>query len=167
MTARRQRDQSPTHALLGLTQFFYAWTLIPLYLYLNPTILHHHLIPFIFYAGLINALSVGRMIIAHLTKSRFPITNILLLPLFFGVVDSLIARFGGLLGWDWLAGYEGRGVLGQEYQVPFVFLCLGFAIGVYGHFAYDCVVTICDYLDIWCLTIKYPQGRETGVKKGQ
>lgn len=164
--ARRSRSQSPTPALLGLLPFAYAWTLIPLYLFLHPQILQHHLIPFIFYAGLINALSVGRIIIAHLTKSRFPFTNILLLPLFFGVVDGLWAQFGHLLGVEWLAGYEGRGVLGLEYQVPFVFMCFGFAVGVYGHFAYDCVVTICDYLDIWCLTIKHPH-KEGEEKKAQ
>jgi len=27
---------------------------------------------------------------------------------------------------------------------------------VYGSFVVDVIVTICDYLDIWCLTIKHP-----------
>lgn len=153
MKARRERGQDASRALIGLGQFFYAWTLIPTYLYLQPNILHYHLVPFVFYAGLINAFSVGRIIIAHLTKSRFPYTNILLLPLFFGVVDSLLPLFGV------------PSALGPEYQVAFVFLCFGFGIGVYGTFCYDCVITICDYLDIYCLTIKHPKVEDT--KKGE
>ena len=42
------------------------------------------------------------------------------------------------------------------YQVSFVFLMLGLALGVYGSFVHDVITTICDYLDIWCLTIKHP-----------
>jgi len=37
---------------------------------------------------------------------------------------------------------------------------LGIAIGVYGSFVVDVIVTICDYLDIWCLTIKHPYVEE-------
>ena len=72
MKARRARGEKTRVALLGLLTFGSAWVLIVAYLYLQPMILHHHLVPFIFYAGLINAYSVGRMIISHLTKSRFP-----------------------------------------------------------------------------------------------
>src|SRR5712691_2346237 len=57
MKARRGRGQRTRVALLGLGPFFVAWTLIPMYLALQPTILHHHLVPFIFYVGLINAYS--------------------------------------------------------------------------------------------------------------
>lgn len=53
------------------------------------------------------------------------------------------------------------------YQVAFVFLCVGAAFGVYGSFVVDVIRMICDYLDIWCLTIKHPvdQGEQEKKKK--
>ncbi|KAF2146352.1 uncharacterized protein K452DRAFT_220062 [Aplosporella prunicola CBS 121167] len=163
--ARRLRGQKARGALLGLIPFSMAWILIPAYLYLQPVILTQHLVPFVFYVGLINAFSVGRMIVAHLTKSAFPRTNILVAPLVFGVADSLgpflaerlhDIHIDGLdlssirkVGWP---SALGDGV----YQVAFMFMCLGLAIGVHASFVWDVITTICDYLDIWCLTIKHP-----------
>jgi ethanolaminephosphotransferase len=162
MDARRARGQKARDALLGLLTFGLAWTLIPAYLFLQPVILHSHLVPFIFYAGLINAFSVGRMIISHLTKSRFPRGNVLIYPLIYGVFDSL---------GPWLQQHIGVGwpsALGDDvYQVAFVFMCLGLAVGVHGSFIVDVIWTICDYLDIWCLTIKYPHEDGEGEKKVQ
>ena len=146
MRVRKERNQNPYEGLLGLLPIAFQWILIPIYLGLQPEILHHHLIPFIFYVGLVNAYSVGQMITAHLTKSRFPFHNVLVLPLVYGVLDSI----GPVLGL-WPSSL-GDGV----YQVAFVFLCTGLALGVYGSFVYDVITTICDYLDIWCLTIKHP-----------
>ncbi|KAJ9655771.1 Phosphotransferase [Coniosporium apollinis] len=151
VAARHARGQRTRIALLGLAPFFTAWLLIPAYLALNLEILHAHLVPFAFYVGLINAYSVGQMITAHLTKSRFPYGNVLLLPLLFGVVDSLgpwLQQHVGL-GWPSALG-------GGVYQVAFVFLCVGMAVGVYGSFVVDVITSICDYLDIWCLSIKHP-----------
>jgi ethanolaminephosphotransferase len=151
MEARRARGQQARNALYGLLTFGAAWTLIPAYLFLQPIILHQHLVPFIFYAGLINAFSVGRMIVSHLTKSRFPRGNVLIYPLIYGVADSLGPFLQRNVGFGWPSA------LGDEvYQVAFVFMCLGLAIGVHGSFIIDVIWTICDYLDIWCLTIKYP-----------
>ncbi|KAL1301543.1 hypothetical protein AAFC00_005782 [Neodothiora populina] len=151
MASRRQRGERPLPALYGLLPFFVAWTLIPAYLYLQPIILHSHLVPFVFYVGLVNAYSVGQMITAHLTKSRFPMTNVLILPLLFGVLDSLGPHLQEAIGLGWPS------VLGNDtYQVAFMFSCLGLGIGVHGSFVADVIVSICDYLDIWCLTIKHP-----------
>jgi len=115
-------------------------------------ILYHHLVPFVFFVGLINAYSVGQIIVAHLTNSRFPFDNVLMLPLAFGVADSvgphLLQRLT-VVGWPSALGND-------VYQVAFVFCSLGLAIGVYGSFVVDVIYTICDYLDIWCLTIKHP-----------
>jgi len=151
MHARRARGQRTRVALLGLLPFVATWTLIAIYLSLQPVILNHHLVPFMFFAGLINAYSVGQMIVAHLTKSRYPYGNILMLPMLYGCIDSLgpvlLEKFG--VGWPSALGYD-------TYQVAFVFCCLGLAVGVYGSFVFDVITTICDYLDIWCLTIKHP-----------
>jgi len=157
MKARRERGQKARVALLGLVPFFVAWTLVPIYLLLQPTILHGHLVPFIFFVGLINAYSVGRMIVSHLTKSRFPRGNVLIFPLVYGVIDSLGPFLQQHLGFGWPSAL-GDGT----YQVAFVFMCLGLGIGVHGSFIVDVIFAICDYLDIWCLTIKHPyvEGQE-------
>ncbi|PHH80564.1 hypothetical protein CDD82_1669 [Ophiocordyceps australis] len=148
--ARRARGDRSRGALLGLLPFFTIWLLVIAYLYLQPNILHNHLVPFVIFAGLVNAYSVGRIITAHLVKMRFPYSNVLGLPLAFGVIDSLGPYFQHHIGLGWPSAL-GDGV----YQVAFLFLMLGAALGVYGSFVVDVIVTICDYLDIWCLTIKH------------
>jgi ethanolaminephosphotransferase len=143
---------------------------------LHPMILHEHLIPFVFYVGLINAYSVGQIITAHLTQSRFPFGNVLVLPLLWGVLDSTgpllqqwFARFGARLGLDaaalrWVGWPSALG--GDVYQVAFVFMCVGLGAGVYGSFVVDVIVSICDYLDIWCLTIKHPYVEAAAQESG-
>lgn len=157
MKARKERGQDPYKPLLGLLPMIITWTLIPAYLALNPVILHHHLIPFVIFAGLVNAYSVGQMIVAHIAKARFPYQNVLILPLAWAVADSLGPKLGL---WPSALGND-------TYQVAFVFLCLGLALGVYGSFVHDVITTICDYLDIWCLTIKhhYVEGKQDGEAK--
>lgn len=156
MAAKRKRGEYPQEALLGLVPFFASWGLIAAYLALQPTILRDHLIPFVLYAGLINAYSVGQMITAHLTKSPFPYQNIVALPLVYGVLDSLGPVLLEKFNFGWYSSL-GDGV----YQVAFMFTCLGLAFGIYASFVVDVIVTICDYLDIWCLTIKHPWTAET------
>lgn len=92
-----------------------------------------HLVPFVMYVGLINAYSVGQMIIAHLVKKEFPYRNVLLLPLLVGVVDGVCGSraYLGLWGGGLLFG-GGNG--GEVYQVALVFCSLGLAVGVYGSF---------------------------------
>lgn len=157
MEVRRSRGQDPVKPLLGLLPILVSWVLIPAYLWLNPIILHHHLIPFTLFAGILNAYSVGQMIVRHLVKDRFPYKNILIPPLAWAVVDSV----GPLLGlWPSALGSD-------TYQVAFVFMMTGLAFGIYGSFVHDVITTICDYLDIWCLTIKHPyvEGKESSDAK--
>lgn len=149
--ARRARGDRSRGALLGLVPFFGMWVLVVTYLVFNEDILHNHLVPFVLFAGLVNAYSVGQMITAHLTKMRFPYWNVLALPLAFGALDAMGPFVQQRYGFGWPSSI-GDG----EYQVGFVFLMFGAALGVYGSFAVDVIVTICDYLDIWCLTIKHP-----------
>jgi ethanolaminephosphotransferase len=157
---RHERGQKSTIALLGLVPFFTTWTLVPAYLYLQPVILREHLVPFVFFAGLVNAYSVGQMITAHLAKLDFPYYNVLVLPLAYAVVDSLGPVLQQNLGVGWPSAL-GDGT----YQVAYMFCMLGMAIGVYGSFILDVIVTICDYLDIWCLTIKHPWNEAEEKKK--
>jgi ethanolaminephosphotransferase len=143
-----EHTRSSISPLWGLLPAFWTWTLTGAYLYLQPVILHAHLVPFVFYVGLINAYSVGKIITAHLTKQpSFPYTNSLIIPLGLAVADSVGPHLGL---WPSVLG---DGV----YQIAFMFACLGLGVGVYGSFVYDIITTICDYLDIWCLTIKHPK----------
>ena len=160
LRARKEQGKNPMKALLGLVPIAVTWILISSYLALQPDILHRHLIPFVLFCGLVNAYSVGQMIVAHLAKDRFPYQNVLVVPVALAVIDSLGPRLG-----IWPSAL-GDGV----YQVAFVFMCLGLALGVYGSFVHDVITTICDYLDIWCLTIKHPyvEGQQDGeVKKSK
>lgn len=162
--ARRARGDRSRGALLGLVPFFLTWALVPLYLALQPNILHNHLVPFVMFAGIVNAYSVGQIITAHLVRLDFPYYNVLILPLAYGVADSLGPWLQWTFGIDWLGWPSALG--DGVYQVAFMFCMLGMAIGVYGSFVVDVIVTICDYLDIWCLTIKHPyvEGQETDAK---
>lgn len=138
--ARRARGDKSRGALLGLIPFFATWTLIPTYLALNPIILTEHLVPFVFFAGLVNAYSVGQMITAHLVKLPFPYGNVLVLPLAYGVFDSIgpvLQEYVGL-GWPSALGSSG-------YQVSYMFSMLGMAIGIYGSFVVSFLyLSICE-----------------------
>ncbi|CAK7273144.1 Phosphotransferase [Sporothrix epigloea] len=168
------RDNNP---LLGLVPFAVTWVLVVAYLVFQPEILHAHLVPFVFFVGLVNAYSVGQMITAHVSHLPFPYYNVMVLPLAWGVVDSigpLLKRFEPtiatlIFGSNKPPAYFAFGwpsALGDGvYQVAYMFCMLGAAVGVYGSFVVDVIVTICDYLDIWCLTIKHPYVEGASVKK--
>lgn len=136
--ARRAKGLPVAPALAGLLPFASLCVMVPAWLYLRPVILREHLVPFLFFLGACFAYQVGLIITAHLTKSPFPFFNILLVPIFAGLVDSLGpilrehlgTRFGGI-GWPSALG-EGT------YAVAYVFLCLGLAMGVYGSFVVCC-----------------------------
>ena len=160
--ARRARGDRSRGALKGLLPFFGTWILMVAYLALQPHVLYSHLLPFALFAGFVNAYSVGQMITAHLVQLPFPYWNVMVVPLAWGVFDALGPYLQTHIGIGWPSAL-GFGV----YTVAYVFLMLGLAAGVYGSFVVDVIVTICDYLDIWCLTIKHPYVEEEEDKKAQ
>jgi ethanolaminephosphotransferase len=123
--AAAAHTHTKTSPLMGLAPAFVMWAFVVAYLYLQPVILHYHLVPFVFFVGIINAYHVGLMIVAHLTKSpQFPYTNVLIAPVGLAVIDSL----GPYLGlWPSILG-------DSTYQIAFMFACLGLGIGVHGSF---------------------------------
>ncbi len=137
MEVQRERKQDVIKPLYGLFPYFVTWSFIPTYLYLQPVILEYHLIPFVFYVGLINAYSVGLMIVAHLTQDpTFPMYNVLTIPLGLAVLDSA----GPFLGlWPSALG-------NGTYQIAFVFMCVGFGFGVYGSFVVSRHPEICVFI---------------------
>ncbi|EEQ35309.1 aminoalcoholphosphotransferase [Microsporum canis CBS 113480] len=122
---RDSGEDSKYKPLLGLLPAIAPWTLLVPYLYMNPEILNNHLIPVVMFGGLINAYSVGQMIVAHLVKLDFPYQNVLVIPLAVAVIDGLIPRLG-----LWENSLLGSG----PNQVAFIYACLGLAVGVYGSF---------------------------------
>ena len=125
MEVQRQQNKPVDKPLYGLLPFFGRAINVAAYLYLQPIILNYHLVPFVFYVGLVNAYSVGMIITAHLTKdTHFPIENVIMLPLTAALVDSL-GPFCGL--WPSALG-------SGTYQIAFMFMVLGFSVGVYGIF---------------------------------
>lgn len=150
--ARRSKNLPVGEALAGLLPFLSMATMVPIWLALRPVILREHLLPFMFFLGACFAYQVGLIIVGHLTMSPFPFFNILLLPIFAGMVDAagpfLREYTGGIIGWPTALG-------SGQYEIAYVYLCMGLALGVYGSFMVDVIVNICDYLDIWCLTIKH------------
>ncbi|TGZ83737.1 ethanolaminephosphotransferase [Ascodesmis nigricans] len=148
---RRSQNRSPWPALAGLLPFFLPWLFIPLWLHLRP-ILFDHLIPFLLFIGIASAYQVGLIITAHLVRAPYPYTNVLFIPMIFGIFDALAPSI--VPGW--------KSALGDgHYVVAYMFMCLGVCFGVHGSFIVDVVMNICEYLDIWCLTIKYR--RDLGV----
>ncbi|KAI9668329.1 MAG: hypothetical protein M1829_005533 [Trizodia sp. TS-e1964] len=160
MRVRQERGESRRAPLYGLIPFFATWVLIVSYLLLQPAILHNHLVPFSFFVGLLNAYSVGRIITAHLVKTDFPYNNVLTWPLIYSVLDSAGPFLHKHVGFGWPSALGGN-----DYQVAYVFLMLGLGLGVYGTFVADVIFAICDYLDIWCLTIKHPYVDGQELKK--
>ncbi|TQS35088.1 hypothetical protein Golomagni_04502 [Golovinomyces magnicellulatus] len=157
---RRARGEQSRVALKGLLPFATTWTLISAYLYLNQKILYHNLVPFIIFTGLVNSYAVGLIITAHLAQLPFPQSSPLTWPLFYGIFDSLGPLSQKYLGLGWPSV-----LCNDEYQVAYCYCMLGCAIGVYGSFVVDVIVTICDYLDIWCLTIKHPWNEKEQSEK--
>lgn len=48
-----------------------------------------------------------------------------------------------------------------EYVLGSILMAFGLSVGVYGGFVMDCVFTMCDYLDINCLTVKKKLAQQT------
>ena len=124
MNHQRKAGKDPWTALSGLGPSLITWLHVVSYLYLQPVILNYHLVPFVFFVGLVNAYSVGQIICAHLTKTEFPSHNILISCLGLAIIDSLGLRLGI---WPSILG-DGT------YQISYMFACLGLSVGVYGSF---------------------------------
>jgi hypothetical protein len=80
---------------------------------------------------------VGQIITAHLVKLDFPYYNVLILPLAYGVFDSLGPFLQQHAGFGWPSALGDGG-----YQVAYMFMMLGTAIGVYGSFVVSTALLI-------------------------
>ncbi|GAA6005227.1 hypothetical protein JCM11491_002627 [Sporobolomyces phaffii] len=106
-------------------------------------------IPFAFTWGLSFAHHVQLLILAHLTKSKFPAAwkHPLLLLSILGSLDANKSRIFGGSSSSWVQTTE-------ERTKNTVLACLAVAFVVYSHFVYEVIGDICTFYDINCLTIK-------------
>ncbi|KAJ1927570.1 hypothetical protein IWQ60_002827 [Tieghemiomyces parasiticus] len=130
-------------ALVTVLPFVVASTLGYLWLDASPALLHQHLVSFFVFITFGFGYTVGRMIVAHVTKAPFPLINVMFIPLLLGAANAQLARFGL------------PHLLTQANEHYMVYAAVAYAAVVYLHFAHTVVDQICDYLDIWCFRIKH------------
>lgn len=51
-----------------------------------------------------------------------------------------------------------------EYVLGSILMAFGLSVGVYGGFVMDCIFTMCDYLDINCLTVKRTPAQKAAIE---
>jgi len=153
INARRKSNQPIAPALLGLSPFFVVSAVAYTFLTHHEEIVHQHLLPTMLYLGIVFAYTVGTIIIGHVAKKDFPYWNILFLPLFLGLADVYITPH-----------FREEPYISGEYVLGTVLMAFGLSLGVYGGFVIDCIFTMCDYLDMNCLTVK-KKDKDGGRKK--
>ncbi|ORY04428.1 Choline/ethanolaminephosphotransferase [Basidiobolus meristosporus CBS 931.73] len=142
----RKNNKSPAVALMGLLPFIGTVALVYNWLLASPTIVTSHLTIFMVYCGCSFGYMVGRIILAHVTKAPFPFFHRVYLPLILG---SLNASLPAYFNWNSL--------FPMEYEYHYVLLALVYSIVIYAHFAISVIHEVCEYFDIWCLSIKHPK----------
>ncbi|KAJ2961355.1 hypothetical protein NQZ79_g3358 [Umbelopsis isabellina] len=140
-------------ALLGFAPFVAACGIAYLWLQASPSIVHEHLLPFVLYIGASFGYQVGLIITAHLTKAPFPYFNLMLVPLAIGCINANLPNIIGIEPF-----FQGK------KELPFLWSCFAFSILVYAHFAISVINELCDYFDIWCLTIKHKKAGDQTKK---
>jgi ethanolaminephosphotransferase len=111
----------------------------------------NHLALFCFTMSLVFGRMTTKIILAHLTHQPFPYWTIMLAPLIGGAFLANLPTFG----------FES---ISHEKELLYLRCYFGFAVIVYGTWAYTVISSICEYLGINCLTI--PQaGRQRAVSK--
>jgi ethanolaminephosphotransferase len=164
INARRKSNQPIAPALLGLTPFFVVSGVAYTFLSHHEEIVHHHLLPTSLYLGVVFAYTVGTIIISHVSEKDFPYWNITFLPLLIGLADVYITPYFRPYCPSWILICREPYISG-EYVLGSVLMAFGLSLGVYGGFVVDCIFTMCDYLDINCLTVKKKNTVQNGKTK--
>lgn len=101
----------------------------------------NHLVLFCLTMSLVFGRLTTKIILHHLTRQPFPFFTVMLIPLVGGAILVNLPRFG-------LDAIE------PEYEHLYLQGYYGFALIVYGNWAWRVIDAICRFLDINCLTIK-------------
>lgn len=148
--ARARRAQN-----LPLAPLFWEWT--PLVIFVISTMAwlgspysfilkDNHLVLFSVIMSLVFGRMTTKIILAHLTKQPFPFWTVMLVPLVGGALLVNHPYFT-LTGTTF-------GPVSARFELWYLWGYLIFAAIVYGKWAHLVITSICDFLDINCLTIK-------------
>lgn len=124
--------------LRGTLPFFTTWLSIGIWAFVSwDTISTSAFLPFYISLAFIFALTVGRIITAHVTNQKYPMWT----PLMFVPTLGIVLHF----------------MLPNTPDIYNVLFASGLTIGVYGTFVTEIITEITSYLDIGCLYIKHPK----------
>lgn len=141
----RVTKSSFVHAIKGLAPFFILWAGVFLWLATSPHLIYQQLFYVLLTIGISFALSVGRIITAHVTDNdEFPMWN----PTILFPFVCLGSHYFMLLGEDVYSS-----------DLYSLFMALGTNLGIYGCFVGEIIHDITEYLDIGCLYIKHPKDK--------
>ncbi|AOA62239.1 Phosphotransferase [Komagataella phaffii] len=136
----------PSHqkeASKGLIPFFFFYTsvFVQVFLY-KDVILPGAGLPLVLSIGLTMAFSVGRIIVAHLTKQDFPMCQPpMFIPIGEIILTELLTR---------VFDFDRFSVANNLQWTGF-----GLSLGIHALFVTEIIYEITGYLDIWALTIKH------------
>lgn len=143
IASRRQKKLPVSPALTGVIPFVLFYVSLVIWASSSTYILHTYLLlPFTLTVGFSVALSVGRIITAHVTSQKFPVTN----PLMVYPTLAVVIQIVGVKGWGWDP---------LKTVSALVWLGFGLTMAVYGFFVAELIIEITTYLDIYCLRIKH------------
>lgn len=135
-------------ALGGTVPYLAFYATLAAWAAMAPIVIQTYLLlPFSISTGAIVALSVGRIITAHVTSSPFPTVSAPMFVPAIAIVVNLLAS-NNILFDHWNLDIT---------NAALVWLSLGASIATYGFFVAELIIEITTYLDIGCLYIKYPK----------
>ncbi|OMJ20613.1 putative CDP-alcohol phosphatidyltransferase class-I family protein 3 [Smittium culicis] len=141
--AKRELNLPVSPAFIDLLPLIVYLASVVAWLLLSPNLLQNHFLLFFSFVNYGFSYIVGRVIVAHVSKAEFPTLNRMNIPVFVGLVNSI------------LLNYFHTGLVPRENEVYLVYACLAFSLIQYFHFALTIIDVICSYLDINCLSIKH------------
>lgn len=138
----REKKIATGPAMRGVIPYVLFYTTLFIWVTVSPILIQTYLlIPFMLGVGFSVALSVGRIITAHVTSQKFPVTNVLMLYPTIAMIFQLLGH-----AWNWDPVHT---------TTALVWIGFGSSVSVYGLFVVELVVEITTYLDIYCLSIKH------------
>ncbi|CAO3597239.1 unnamed protein product [Absidia cylindrospora] len=117
---------------------FLSWVLSPY----STILTHHHFILYALTTGIVFGRIASKIIVAHLTKSRFPRFTVLLIPLIGGAVISNLPRLNAI-----------DPIFTPETEYLYLCSFFLFALVAYLRWAIVVINSFCGYLGINCFTI--------------
>ncbi|KAI9222539.1 CDP-alcohol phosphatidyltransferase-domain-containing protein [Blastocladiella britannica] len=145
--ASRGHGESSTVPLLRLAPFVVSVALVAVWVAGNPEgiLAGGGMVPLSLYITFAFGHLVGGIITAHVVHAPYPWISPMWVPSGVGAANAVIGVVFGVR------------LIPVEYDVVLLWTAFGFAATLYAKFALGVIADICQFLDIWCLTIKHPQ----------